>query len=198
MHERLGAFRLPFSHRDLPISIPRTKGLSTKLTEGEYIELEAAAGEQTLSEWAREAAQGHIVVAPDNASRTELNQVIHRAMQTAGHVRGREHHVRVLLARQDVTGADRQWAEQYRPGDVVRYSKGSRSHGLSAGEYARVAHVDATHNLMTVRRKYGSRVTYDPRRLQGVTLYRGADRAFAMGRPRPDDFSGSRPADRES
>ena len=122
-----------------------------------------------------------LVVAPDNHSRTELNQVIHRAMQTAGHVRGREHHVRVLVARQEVTGADRQWAEQYRPGDVVRYTKGSRTHGLSAGEYARVAHVDATHNLVTVRRKYGARVTYDPRRLQGVTLYREADRAFATG-----------------
>ena len=68
-----------------------------------------------------------LVVAPDNHSRTELNQVIHRAMQTAGHVHGREHHVRVLVARQEVTGADRQWAEQYRPGDVVRYTKGSRT-----------------------------------------------------------------------
>ncbi len=122
-----------------------------------------------------------LVVAPDNHSRTELNQVIHRAMQTAGHVRAREHYVRVLVARQEVTDADRQWAEQYRPGDLVRYTKGSRTHGLSAGEYARVAHVDATRNLVAVRRKYGARITYDPRRLQGVTLYREADRAFATG-----------------
>ena len=63
----------------------------------------------------------------------------------------------------------------------MRYTKGSRTHGLAAGEYARVAHVDAEHNLVTVRRKYGARVTYDPRRLQGVTLYREADRAFAQG-----------------
>ena len=96
-------------------------------------------------------------------------------------VHRREHHVRVLVARQEVTGADRQWAEQYQPGDVVRYTKGSRTHGLAAGEYARVAHVDAAHNLVTVRRKHGARVTYDPRRLQGVTLYREADRAFAKG-----------------
>ena len=34
--------------------IPRTKGLSTKLTDDEYTELERAAGEQTLSVWARE------------------------------------------------------------------------------------------------------------------------------------------------
>ena len=36
------------------MSIPRTKGLSTKLTDDEYTELEGAAGEQTLSVWARE------------------------------------------------------------------------------------------------------------------------------------------------
>ena len=34
---------------------------------------------------------------------------------------------------------------------------------------------------MTVTRQSGERVTYDPRRLQGVTLYREMDRAFAVG-----------------
>lgn len=145
---------------------------------------EIADHDERLSAIAREYVrqpEGTLVVSPDNQSRTELNQVIHRAMQTTGHVHRREHHVRVLVARQEVTGADRQWAEQYRPGDVVRYTKGSRTHNLAAGEYARVANVDAEHNLVTVRRKYGARVTYDPRRLQGVTLYRESDRAFAKG-----------------
>ena len=36
------------------MSIPRTKGLSTKLTDEEYAELEHAAGTQLLSTWARE------------------------------------------------------------------------------------------------------------------------------------------------
>src|ERR1700704_6148189 len=59
--------------------------------------------------------------------------------------------------------------------------KGSRAHGLGPGEYARVAHVNAERNVVTVRRKYGARITYDPRRLQGVTVYRETDRAFASG-----------------
>lgn len=112
-------------------------------------------------EYVRQPA-GTFVVSPDNQSRTELNQVIHQAMQARGAVHRRQHQVRVLVPRQEVTGADRQWAEQYRPGDVVRYTKGSQTHGLAAGEYVRVAHVDAAHNLVTVRRKYGERVTYDP------------------------------------
>jgi ATP-dependent exoDNAse (exonuclease V) alpha subunit len=63
----------------------------------------------------------------------------------------------------------------------VRYSKGSRTFGLDPGAYARVEHVNARQNLVTVRRRDGQRVTYDPRRLQGVTLYREATRAFAKG-----------------
>ncbi len=37
------------------MSIPRTKGLSTKLTDDEYAELERAAGTQTIGTWARDA-----------------------------------------------------------------------------------------------------------------------------------------------
>jgi hypothetical protein len=87
----------------------------------------------------------------------------------------------VLVARQEVTGADRQWAEHYHVGDVVRYTKGSHTYGLAAGEYARVVQVNAEDNQVTVRRAHGAFITYDPRRLQGVTLYREEDRAFAVG-----------------
>jgi ATP-dependent exoDNAse (exonuclease V) alpha subunit len=122
-----------------------------------------------------------LVVSPDNQSRRDINDVIHRAMQTAGRVEHEEHRVSVLVARQDVTGADRQWAERYDPGDLVRYAKGSKTLGIEPGEYARVEHVHAQDNLVTVARDNGALVTYDPRRLQGVTLYREADRAFATG-----------------
>ncbi|HVB87371.1 MAG TPA: ATP-binding domain-containing protein, partial [Candidatus Dormibacteraeota bacterium] len=80
-----------------------------------------------------------------------------------------------------ITGADRQWAEQYKPGDVVRYTKGSKALGIGAGEYARVQRTNPTENVVTVKRENGKRVSYDPRRLHGVTLYREAERAFAKG-----------------
>jgi ATP-dependent exoDNAse (exonuclease V) alpha subunit len=44
-----------------------------------------------------------------------------------------------------------------------------------------VERVNAKENLVTVRRDDGGRVTYDPRRLQGVTLYRETVRVFAKG-----------------
>ena len=107
---------------------------------------EIADREDRLAAIAREYLKqpdGTLVVSPDNQSRTEINQVIHRAMQRRGQVDRAEHRVRVLVARQDITGADRQWAERYDRGDVVRYTKGSKALGLEAGEYARVEHVNA-------------------------------------------------------
>jgi len=69
-------------------------------------------------------------------------------------------------------GADRQWAERYEPGDVVRNSRGSKTLGIVAGDYARVEHTDAKRNQVTVRTDDERTVSYDPRRLQGVTIYR--------------------------
>jgi hypothetical protein len=87
----------------------------------------------------------------------------------------------MLIPRQDMTGADRAWAAQYETGDVVRYAKGSRSMGIGAGEYARVVGCDADRNLLTVERGSGEQVSYDPRRLQGVAVYRESERAFGEG-----------------
>ena len=100
------------------------------------------------------------------------------------HAGRREQHMKLArhIARlQRGAKADRQSAAHYHAGDVVRYTKGSHTYGLAAGEYARVVQVNAEDNHVTVRRAHGARVTYDPRRLQGVTLYREVDRAFAAG-----------------
>ena len=122
-----------------------------------------------------------LVVSPDNRSRRDINQLIHRFLQSAGQVDHEEHCARVLVARQEITGADRQWAEQYERGDIVRYTTGSRTLALHAGEYARVDQVNASDNRLTIVRPNGERVSYDPRRLQGVTLYHESERAFARG-----------------
>ena len=125
--------------------------------------------------------EGTLVVSPDNQSRMEINRIIHAEMQKTGQLDHRERNVRVLIARQEITGADRQWAEQYEPGNIVRYTKGSKTLGIDAGEYARVERVNAKDNLLTVRREGGEQISYDPRRLQGVALYRETERVFAQG-----------------
>jgi conjugative relaxase-like TrwC/TraI family protein len=159
------------------------KGAIEKLDAQGRVHEIADHGER-LKEIAREYAkrpEGTFIVSPDNKSRVEINQIIHREMQTRGQVDQSEHPMRVLIARQEITGADRQWAEQYDPGDVVRYTKGSKTHSIDAGEYTRVERVNAKENLLTVKRDGGEEVSYDPRRLQGVTLYRETERAFSQG-----------------
>src|SRR5712664_2556694 len=125
--------------------------------------------------------KGTLVVSPDNQSRMKINQTIHYAMQDAGKMPCREQEMKVLVARQEITGADRQWAAQYEPGDVVRYTRGSKKHGIEAGEYVRVEHAHEKENLVTVKRENGEHVSYDPRRLHGVTLYRETERGFSQG-----------------
>src|SRR5260370_24015093 len=61
----------------------RTKSISTKVTDGDYAKLEASAGEQTISEWARDVllratkpnASEHTVLAEVLALRTILLNV---------------------------------------------------------------------------------------------------------------------------
>src|SRR5258708_36657580 len=93
-----------------------------------------------------------LVVSPDNQSRREINEAIHRTMQSAGQVETKEHKQRVLVARQEITGADRQWAAQYETGDVVRYTRGSKTHRLKAEEEARVQRPNRTQQLGTGER----------------------------------------------
>jgi len=80
-----------------------------------------------------------------------------------------------------VAGADRQWAAQYEPGDIVRYTRGSATVGVQSAEYVHVIGVDREQNSLTVERDNGEHLTYDARRLHGVTVYREAQRDFSNG-----------------
>jgi conjugative relaxase-like TrwC/TraI family protein len=131
-------------------------------------------------EYARKPT-GTLVVSPDNQSRKEINDVIHRRMQEIGTAAKEEHKFKLLTPRQEITGADRGWSGKYDSGDLVRYTKGSKAHGIKPGEYARVERSSEKENLLTVRRGNGERVTYDPRRLHGVTIYREAERTLSEG-----------------
>ena len=131
-------------------------------------------------EYARQP-ENTLVVSPDNRSRAEINQAIRTELKGTGVVGKEEHRTDVLVPRQDLTGADRTWAERYHFDDVLLYSRNSKETGLKKGEYARVKSVDAAANQLTIVRADGSELNYDPRRQQGVSLYRDQQKAFAVG-----------------
>ncbi len=125
--------------------------------------------------------EGTLVVSPDNRSRVEINLAIRAEMQERSLVSKEEYRIGALVPRQDLTGPERTWAARYEFNDVVRYARGSKETGMERGEYARVKSVDAEKNLLTVVRADGSELTYDPRRQQGVSVYREEPRSFAVG-----------------
>ena len=140
--------------------------------------------EERITAIAREYAKSPgstLVVSPDNLSRSEINQRIHAELQSRGIVSKEEHFVQTLVPRQEMTGADRSWAQQYQVDDTLRYSRSSRETGIEKGEYTRVKSIDVQNNLLTVRRGDGSETTYDPRRQMGVSVYREQEKAFSVG-----------------
>ena len=145
---------------------------------------EISGREERIAAMAKEYAkspEGTLVVSPDNRSRVEINERIRAEMQERGLVRKEEHRIHALVPRHDLTGPERTWAARYEFNDVVRYARASKETGVERGEYARVKSVDAEKNLLTVVRADGSELTYDPRRQQGVSVYRDEPRNFAVG-----------------
>jgi conjugative relaxase-like TrwC/TraI family protein len=122
-----------------------------------------------------------LLISPDNRSRMEINERVHAELQRRGLVSSEEHCIRTLVPRQDLTGADRTWAERYEVGDVLRYSRASKETGIGKGEYAQVKSIDAPRNRLTVEAQDGTQRTYDPRRQQGVSIFREEMRSFSVG-----------------
>jgi conjugative relaxase-like TrwC/TraI family protein len=128
-----------------------------------------------------ESPEKTLIVSPDNASRRELNVAVRQELKANGALAPEDHTFRVLVQRQDMTGAERSWASHYEINDVVRYSRGSNAIGIEAGTYGAVVSIDPTANLLTVEKLSGEQATYDPRRLTGVSVYREIDREFSVG-----------------
>ncbi len=140
--------------------------------------------EDRIKAIAREYAaspENTLVVSPDNRSRVEINSRIHKELQAGGLVDKQEHTMQVLSPRQEMTGADRSWAQRYQIDDILHYSRASKETGIGKGEYARVIAVHGQENMLTVLRGNGEQIAYDPRRQMGVSVYRAQEKAFSVG-----------------
>jgi conjugative relaxase-like TrwC/TraI family protein len=120
-----------------------------------------------------------LIVSPDNASRQALNEAVRQELKARGDLSTADHNLPILIASQDMTGAERTWAGRYQTEDVVRYSRGSKLLSVEPGTYATVVAVNAAENLLTIQKTSGDQVSYDPKRLSGVSVYREVERAFS-------------------
>jgi ATP-dependent exoDNAse (exonuclease V) alpha subunit len=136
---------------------------------------------RTIAKSYIESPENTLIVSPDNASRHELNVAVRQELKGNGSLALQDHTLRVLVQRQDMTGAERSWASHYEVNDVVRYARGSKAVGIEAAAYASVVTIDPAANLLTVEKPNQELVTYDPRRLTGVSVYREIEREFSAG-----------------
>jgi len=136
---------------------------------------------RTIAKSYVESPDNTLIVSPDNASRRELNLAVRQELKANGSLAPQDHTFRVLVQRQDMTGAERSWASQYEINDVVRYTRGSKTIGIEAAAYASVVAINPAANLLTVEKANHELATYDPRRLTGVSVYQEIERELSVG-----------------
>jgi conjugative relaxase-like TrwC/TraI family protein len=123
-----------------------------------------------------------LVISPANRERSQLNSLIHQQLQQEGKVSRDDHEMKIFINRQDMTGAERTFANAYRPEeDIIRYNRASKVYKVQPGDYASVIGVNHERNELTVRFANGRTLTYDPTRLSGISVYNKAERSFAEG-----------------
>jgi conjugative relaxase-like TrwC/TraI family protein len=158
------------------------KGIAMLAEQGRVTEIPN--GHDRIAAIARDYAanpDNTIIVSPDNRSRQQINEAVRAELRKGGGLAEDGQTLRTLTHRSDMTGADRTWAARYNPGDVLQYSTGSKAEGIERGSFATVQSVDARANTLNVSLEGGSTVTYDPRRLKGVNVFREIEREFAVG-----------------
>jgi conjugative relaxase-like TrwC/TraI family protein len=127
-------------------------------------------------------SKGTLIISPANSERVAINTIIHQQLQERGIVDRNDQGMTVLVNRQDMTGAERTFALAYAPGeDIIRYNTRSKVYDVKPGNYGRVMANDHKENTITVTLDNGRTITYNPERLSGVSVYREAERDFAVG-----------------
>jgi len=158
------------------------KGIALLAEQGRITEIPN--GRDRIAAIARDYAaqpENTIIVSPDNRSRQQINEAVRGELRRNGTLNEDGQVFRTLSHRSDMTGADRKWAARYSEGDVLQYMTGSKIEGIERNSFATVRTVDSRANTLTVELESGSNITYDPRRLQGVNVFREVEREFATG-----------------
>jgi conjugative relaxase-like TrwC/TraI family protein len=114
-----------------------------------------------------------------NAERRDINQYIRRELRARGLVNNGGYVGRVLVPK-DLTAAEKGWASKYEPGDVIRFSRGSKEMGIQPGSIAKVERV-YPENKLSISTPSGKQIEFDPKQLKGTQVYQEDVREFAQG-----------------
>jgi len=121
-----------------------------------------------------------LVIAPSNEERRQLNHLIRERLIDGGRVERVSVKVPIAIDK-GLTRPELRVVRNYQPGDQVRFTRGSKEHGLEPRTEGRVIATDAEANRITVELRDGRRVEFDLRDVKGASVAKVEERRFAMG-----------------
>jgi conjugative relaxase-like TrwC/TraI family protein len=116
-----------------------------------------------------------IVVAGTNGARREINRAVRKDLGLDGW--GRDH---TILVRRDTTQAERAFAKNYAPGNVIQPERDYRSVGLERGTLYEVTE-SGPGNRLTVRSEAGETIEFSPMTCRKLSVYEPERAELAVG-----------------
>ncbi len=121
-----------------------------------------------------------LMITGTNADRKALNDLVRAGLEEKGELRGGKAAGEILINR-SFTESERKDTHSYQAGDVVRFDRGYKKLGVSAGEYLTVESVDRKYNTVRLRGAGERRVDWEPWRFKKVEVYQAEQRDLRVG-----------------
>lgn len=121
-----------------------------------------------------------LMITSTNADKHALNARIRETLAAEGRLSGNEFTVGTLSGK-NLEKAELMKCRNYREGEVIRFSKGYKSLGVQAGQYAEVRAVDPASRTVTLALDNGAFLNWQPYRAAAVELYEKEKRNIRVG-----------------
>ncbi|KVC97030.1 AAA family ATPase [Burkholderia ubonensis] len=121
-----------------------------------------------------------IVITPFNKDRVAINDGIREMLKDRRELSRDESALHILVSK-GWTRAMIKEAQYYKPGDVVRFNRNYKQIDANKGDYARVIEVNHEEGIVTVEKRDGIRMDWEPAKHNKVEVYDDESRKLAVG-----------------
>lgn len=121
-----------------------------------------------------------ITITPFNEDRVAINNGVRDGLKARGELSGDESQHEILVSK-GFTRAQIKEAQYYQAGDVVRFNRDYLQINADKGDYARVTAVDHEQGIVTLAKKSGETLDWEPAKHNKVEVYDPEDRDLSKG-----------------
>ncbi|AKM05477.1 MobF family relaxase [Burkholderia pyrrocinia] len=122
----------------------------------------------------------NITITPLNRDRVAINEGVRVGLQARGELSKNESTHEILVSK-GFTRAQLKEAQYYERGDVVRFNRTYQQINADKGDYTRVIDVDHESGIVTLRKRDGSTLAWEPAKHNKVEVYDPDLRQLAVG-----------------